>query len=350
MTSCHHDYGGAVNKHTNTPRSAVRGWRKAGAVALLLAWSLGAGMVSARVLSDEVQQALEQQDNAHVQQPGFVEVELDAALWERHYRLLDDWLSKSGQSSASATATLPDSDMGPIERAMRLIEAREGKLPRVRYHIEYRRVALPALDDWEPRAQLQISRFNLGPVLRRELLAALGAENVAAPEEFGIGPHVRWRFVIGPAQGMKAEIWRSARQLLGAAEAEAADCLGIPCLSTDLVAGPTSGWQELEQPPQFAPPLAGEFADAAAAAGIVAAAGLGPDNLGYGEMVETASPTAPQLVLLVSEGLGADPALEVLALQPAVMDDAIAQLWLRRVEMAPGVSWSQLPIYRPGRQ
>lgn len=322
-------------------------------LALLVGGALWAGSASAVVLPDEVLQALERQDNAFVRQAGYTPVELDAPFWDRYYKLLDAWFQKSGRRANPASVSMPDSDMGPIEKAVRVLEAEDGKLPRVRYHIEYRRVTLPELDYWEPRAHIQVTRFNLGPLLRREVVAAHGAENTASHEEFGIGPHVRWRFVIGPMQNQRSNPWAATRQVLSAAQAQAADCLDTPCLSTQPAEGPATGWKELDTPPQFALPATGEFSDAAAAAGSVAGAGLGPSNDGYGEAVEGIGATAPQLILVATDGLGSDPAVDVLAHEPAVMDDAIARLWTRRVEFVGGfgsVSWSQLPVYRPGRQ
>lgn len=321
------------------------------AVALLAAGAFWAGSAGATILSDEVQQALERQDKAFVEQPGYTPVELDNPYWDRYHELLDAWFQKSGHRTNPASISMPDSDMGPIEKAVRVLEAQDGKLPRVRYHIEYRRVALPELDHWEPRAHIQVTRYNLGPLLRREVVASHGAENTALPEEFGIGPHVRWRFVIGPMQGQWSNPWFATRQVLSAADAQAADCLGTPCLSTDAAEGPPSGWPELSEDAQRR--TRGKFSDPAEAAGIVAGEpppGEEDQTLGYGEMVE--GPDTPSLILVVTDGLGSDPAVDVLAHYPRVMDDAIAQIWTRRVDYGYGgpIFRSQLPVYRLGRQ
>lgn len=304
--------------------------------------------VSAAVIPEAVQQALSQQDQQYVQQQGSAAVILNAAFWADYYSQLDDWRVRTGRDDGTR-ASMPDSSMTPLERAVRLFEAVEGKLPYVRYRITYRRASLSEYDYWQPRGHIEISRFNLGRIVRDELLAAHGATHTATPEAFGIDPHVRWRLVMAPTQGLNADVQAVTRQVLNATDALAADCFGVPCLSTTLVEGPVNGWQELDAPPQFALPLVGGFTDLAAAVGSVAAAGLGPSHDGYGESIEVEGRARPQLLLVASEGLGTDPMVDVLAHQPRVMDDAIAELWQRRVEVASSVFWNERIVYRLGR-
>lgn len=310
-------------------------------------WTLfGSGTVyqaSATILPDNIQAALERQDVAYIEQPGYQLVDLDGTFWDRYYTILDEQAKKTGQVPKTNTISMPDSEMAPIERALRVLETAAGELPHVRYQIEYQPVYLPDLDYWEPRAHIQITRFNLGPTVRREVLAAYGPENTASPEEFGVGPHVRWRFVVAPVQNMKADIWMAAQQTLSPEQAQAADCFGTPCLSTEMIEGPSAEWQA------FDASVPNKFLDLAGATGLVADTALGSSNLGYGEIVEGSNASAAQLILVATDGLGSDPIIDVMAYEPVVMDDAIQSMWLRRIQIEPNVDWMQLPIYRPGR-
>lgn len=293
------------------------------------------------VAGEEVEMALEAQLQAFVGAEGFSLVDLNSDFWEAFYSTarfpaLADWNS----------VFMPDAAMGPIAHALLLLEAKEGALPRVRYHIEYRRSGLPELEDWRQRAEVKVTRYNLGPALHQETRAAYGPENTAPAASFGLGPHLRWRLVIEPIQGRQALVVAASRRILSETEALGNDCLGQPCLSTHSAWGPEHGWLAMQAAAD--PPTATSSSVVAEAAQAMSETLLGPD--GYGDPADSTHRDQPQLVLLISHGVdGSDPPTVAVAHVPNAMDDALAEFWIRRIQFGEHIDWEQLPVYRPGR-
>lgn len=309
------------------------------ALLLSLLCILGSACAGATVLPDELGQALDRQTQAFVDVDGFAPLEFEQGFWDQRY-----YTPERFPGMAESAASLPDAALRPIARAILLMEAQEGVLPHVRYQLEYLRAPSPG--DGLPLeiAHLQLTRFNLGPGLHRQAAAAYGAENVAPAAAFGIGPHLRWRLVLQPAMGQLADVSAASRRMLDEAEAGTADCLGTPCLSGDPAWGPEDGWRVLPQPPE---PEAVGSSPAATAAAALARALQGEDA--YGEPQDAVG-GRPQLILVISQGIdGQDPPLAAVGQVPNAMDDAIEQIWLRRIASATAVDWERRLVYRPGR-
>src|SRR5699024_362575 len=98
------------------------------------------------------------------------------------------------------------------------------------------------------RANVQITRFNLGPKIREELIADYGEEHAAPAEELGVGPHVSWRVVFQPIQGKLSMTSAIVRKELTDAEAEKIQCIEIPCMSLSQPRRGEEKWTATETP------------------------------------------------------------------------------------------------------
>lgn len=309
-------------------------------VPLFLLCTLGSTPIGAAVLPDETGQALDRQTRAFVATESYETIELDQAFWDERY-----YTPERFPKMAVGSPILPDARLRPVARAILLLEAHEGVLPRVRYKLEYRRAPSPDENFPLEIGHVQLTRFNLGPELRRQAVSAYGAESVAPAEAFGVGPHVRWRLVLQPAMGQLADVVAISRRVLSDAEAKAIDCLGTPCLSTEPAWGPEDGWKPLPSPPATATVSRSRPA--------IAAADLGEALQGdaaYGESSEGGSAGKPQLILVISAGIdGQDPPVAAVGQVPNALDDAIEQYWIRRIESDTSVDRERRFVHRPGR-
>src|SRR5690606_22162753 len=131
---------------------------------------------------------------------------------------------------AQSSINLPDADLDPIARSVLLVEAYEAPLPHARYRIAYSMNVAPDYPE-SRNDHVEVTRYNLGPTRRNDLKRYMPENQLANPEEFGVGPHVSWRFVLSPVMGMQAALLYASRTELSETQAQAADCLGEPCLS-----------------------------------------------------------------------------------------------------------------------
>lgn len=134
--------------------------------------------------------------------------------------------------SAQQSVFWPDSDLHALTRSMLIVEANETELPHVRYHINYSNYQ----DTEAPeitKEYVEITRYNLGPSLRADLLQSVDAEHLAPEVMFGIDPHVSWRFEMAPVMGMNADIVEATRRELSDEEAQNAMCFTQLCLSLE---------------------------------------------------------------------------------------------------------------------
>lgn len=120
-----------------------------------------------------------------------------------------------------------DVDISPIEKALLLLDTQEEPAVRVRYLLRYNEQTV----DGVTLSLISVERYNLGPTIREETIAAYGAENTAGPEAFGIGPHVRWRFVTQPTAKVPALLLAASRQEISNKSASRTSCLIRTCLS-----------------------------------------------------------------------------------------------------------------------
>lgn len=229
--------------------------------------------------------------------------------------------------------SLPDANLDPLTRSILILEANEPPLPHVRYRVTYSMDASPDIPEVQ-QAYAEVTRYNLGPSRREDLLMSVPDGQVADPAEFGVGPHVSWRFVLAPVMGMRAGLVYASRTEVPDAQARTADCLGEPCLSLSDPSGPITGWEPFTSPQSDPPPYARttDFGVATAAFGMqelwenLTADGMDP--LQY-------MPTQPHFVFVISVNVaGQEAGISGLVKQAVVMDDSVSEIWTRRLEIA----------------
>jgi hypothetical protein len=242
--------------------------------------------------------------------------------------------------------SLPDADLDPLTRSIVILEANEPPLPHVRYRVTYSMDVSPDMPEVQ-QAYAEVTRYNLGPSRREDLLMSVPDGQVADPVEFGVGPHISWRFALAPVMGMRAGLVYASRTEVPEAQARTADCLGEPCLSVADPSGPVTGWEPMTSSQSDPPPYAGttDSGVATAAFGMqelwenLTADGMDP--LRY-------MPTQPHFVFVISVNVAGQ---EGLVKQAEVMDDSVSEIWTRRLEIA-GVpaEFSRLLVPRRARQ
>lgn len=180
-----------------------------------------------------------------------------------------------------------DVDISPIETALLLTDLQEEPLQRLRYFLRYNRQTI----DGVVLSLISVERFNLGPIIRQETALAYGEENTAPPDEFGVGPHVIWRFVTQPTAKSAALLLAASRRELSEKLATRRSCLVRTCLSLDTI-DDLADWRDWQ-------PLAAPLPD-------VAYPVLTPSAFAEGE--EELRPAILALQLAMSAGLAAEDA------------------------------------------
>lgn len=288
-----------------------------------------AGPAAASQAYQQALAALEANAREFIQAQGYVAVDPDTLTGD-HYYSKDNF---PGAPNGSASMRLPDADLDPITRAILLVDAREISLPHVRYRVAY---SMNASSDVPEARQdyVEVTRYNVGPSRRNDLLASVPDGQVADPAEFGVGPNVSWRFVMAPVMGNRAALMHASRKEMPEAQAQAADCLGEPCLGLLDPAGPGMDWQPLAQPQLAPPPYAGKSVlEVTQPARVVeelwaSISSDGMDDLPYIK-------AQPPFVFVVSfNTAGQDVAVSGLARQFPVMDDSVSEIWTQRYETA----------------
>ncbi|MBQ2262302.1 MAG: hypothetical protein II336_13145 [Loktanella sp.] len=136
-----------------------------------------------------------------------------------------------------------DYPLSDAEKAILAIDALEQPLPHVRYRITSYEV--PADEDWlSPYRLVEITRFNLGPVLQADVAA--NYDGLFTPAEADPAPHVTWRWVFFSDKYMAASPVAVARRIMPAAEAAEAQCFGLPCLALTDAVGEGWDWTDLD--------------------------------------------------------------------------------------------------------
>lgn len=142
--------------------------------------------------------------------------ELDAQALER--RFVED---AAGGDPAAFRAV---NRLGPMTRALLMLDAREGPQVHARYRIRY---GMEEMGPYPPKAYttpvsfLQIDRFNMGPRRMEALPGAADGESA---------PHVSYRMAMHIMQARTAEVISVSRAELSDAAAEAMSCLDLGCL------------------------------------------------------------------------------------------------------------------------
>lgn len=310
-----------------------------------LALTVQAGSAHAVVLPDDVQAALTQRYDAFVGAQGFKRI--DTAQLRR------DWYSHARFPHEDTTAfNAPDAGINAATRALMLLESREPALAHARYRITYRMDNAPDYGGY-PNAYVEVTRFNLGPVIRADVADSIPAGVPVAPaEHFGLGPSVSWRFVMGWHQSRVADVVRASRRVLSPAQAKAMDCLGAPCLARENPHGPAGEWRPVTppstQPATYISQVNGIATAARVSERLYRQASGEQDRL-------IALPThadKPQLIFVISMNIeGQDDSADGLLHQPLLRDDAVSDIWTRRRQAGhDAIAWHQRVEHYPGRQ
>lgn len=301
-----------------------------------------AGQASASQVYQQALAALEADAAAFIQGEGYVIVDPDTLTDEQYYSKKNFPDAQNGGASIS----LPDADLDPITRAILLFDAKEASLPHARYRVAYSMNA--SFEVPEARQDyVEVTRYNVGPARRNELLAFVPEAQVAAPAEFGVGPNVSWRFVMAPVMGTRAGLLHASRKEIPDAQAQAADCLGEPCLGLVDPVGPNMDWMPVQQAPLAPPAYAGKSdGDVARPARVIEELWTSMSSEGMDDLPYTQE--QPPFVLVVSwNTAGQDVAVSGLARQFPVMDDSVSEIWTQRYEMAQSpASFSSLYVPR----
>ena len=250
-------------------------------------------------------------------------------------------------STRETSINLPDADLDPITRAMLLFESKEVSLPHARYRVTYSMNASTEV----PEARhnyVEVTRYNLGPARRNDLLGSVPDGQVAGLEEFGIGPNISWRFVMMPVMGIKSDVIYASRKEVTEAQAQAADCLGSPCLALIDPQGPDRNWNSIPSPqlPAQVYSKNNNFELTAPTRVIEELwASISSDEMD----ILPYSKEQPQFEFVVSRNtFGQDDSVSALVKQFPVMDDSISEVWTRRIEI-PNVPVEFANLYVPRR-
>lgn len=234
-------------------------------------------------------------------------------------------------SSSSTQAFHIDADLDALTRSILILEAQEFELPHVRYHIHYSEntdTEIPELT----HSYIEVTRYNLGPTLRNDLLQYLEAENVADASEFGVGPHISWRFAMAPVMGMQADVIYAARKEITDNQAQKMMCFSQPCLGLDATELPSVQTHVLDRPLLSPAKYRAQSTDGVLQPARMLkelwAAFASDEPLPYIK-------NQPQFVFVISANVvGQDSSTLGTGLQAVVLDDAIEQVWLQRTQTA----------------
>lgn len=260
------------------------------------------------------------------------------------------------------SALRSDAMVGPIEKALLLVESFEANQPdRVRYAVSYGQVIEA---DGQGTVNfidlIEVRRYNLGPQIHKATQEDYGPENTAPVEDFGVGEDVAWRFAFAPVMGNLALPLSMSRKTIGTGadqlKVDPADLCpsGAPCRqlepgvygfdlaeggnakATPFKDGPAPG---IGKPTYSAMVGEGDMAhvsSALLARWLSAAIGLteGADAPGQWRMPEMREGAGfdlgkPFVVFQLDQNLGQDIYTIGIGGVTDTMDDAIAQLWAK---------------------
>lgn len=258
---------------------------------------------------------------------GFIEQSADELVGADYYSE-KTFLEKA---SSAAAVFLPDADLDGLPRTILLLEAQEVELPHVRYHVNYNSYSDTEIPELK-HEYIEVTRYNLGPARRDDLLQYVETEHIASPAEFGVGPHVSWRFALAPNMGMQASVLYAARKEITDSAAQQSMCFAQSCLSLEAPELP-QGQTQVLAPTLLAPATY----HAENTAGMTRPARVleelwaelkSEDPLPY-------SKSFPQFVFVISMDVIGQDSLSIGAgLQTIVLDDSIAKVWLQRTQAA----------------
>lgn len=290
--------------------------RFAATIALLLA---GTSLAAAQTLDEEITSFI----NAEGFEPR------DAFALETE--LSEAWLDIDSLS--------PGGRVGPIEKAMMLADL---AIPaqRTRSEIAYGEILG---EDGAPTSFIEIRHFNLGPVIRADTADAYGEENTAPLEDFGVGDHMAWRFVLRPEMNNAAILIEASSRLITDKEASKAECSGRPCLDPYLSFDDVD-WQQIDgKLPTWPPLYPTESEDVATPAhaiaqlavfGYWANAESGEYQWTGGEHPEGARGPEPYRFIAIDRQLGQEASIDTVWRETKLNDDSLSAISFRRQEAA----------------
>lgn len=248
---------------------------------------------------------------------------------------------------AAGKALRPDHEASPLEKALLLVDALEPALPRTRTMVRYGQM----MDGDVPYSFVTVERYNFGPAIRQMAIEDYGAENVDEPEVFGVGPHVAWRVVTMPVMGQQAALVAVSRGEIADETAQVTDCGGRLCLAFEPLPDDLHQWRETGTAIELSSPYEAKTADDVAAPARIAAelaiaAGIAASHDGRmswngPEQPEAARDAGPFLFVTLDRDLGQETSIDAMLGQTLLNDDAVAELWHRRVEFPGTVSFMQ---------
>ena len=245
-------------------------------------------------------------------------------------------------------AMRPDQYASAIEKALLLVGAMEQPLPHSRYMVRYGQI----MQGETPVSLVTVERYNMGPALWQATASAFGEEDTADPEVFGIGPHVAWRIVSFPVMGQAAAIMQAARRELSDNEAAETDCGGRGCLSDHSSMDSLYPWQTSETSIDIATAYPSVYDNglsipAFAAADLLTLAGLIEADGGFPywrgpEQPEASRFGEPFLFVGIDFNLGQDDGVDAMLGQTLLNDDALEEIWFRRVQFPDASASGQI--------
>lgn len=252
------------------------------------------------------------------------------------------------------SALLPDAGLDAVTTAVLAFDHVEGVLPHARYRITYH---VKRVDDGcnvTPQAFVEVTRFNLGPARYEEVTRYVDEDHWPPQDLFATAaPHLSWRYTATPILGMAAGVGTGSRRLLETREAASMDCLGQPCLARTDASGPDGNWKSgassstssdvYREPGHRWVPGPARMAEILLAGATGAATDI--------EASEATSFERPDITIVISRDVqGQDSSASGLLRWQGLMDDAIAQEWLRlRVRPDHPPQLQERTVYRPGR-
>ena len=243
---------------------------------------------------------------------------------------------------------LPSSDLDPFVMAVLMLELHEPLLERVRYRLRYGMV-WAELEEGKaplPLSLVQLDRFNLGPAIRDTVVESMGADHVAPPEEFGVGPHTSWRLITRPIMGHSAMPLAISHQEIGDEKAAAATCFEQSCTSLEAITEEAAQWRGEAKTPVAPEETSYEVIRNRVLSPAAATEMLTADltrNL-MSEPRESAYDGRPFIELVIETGLGQDSALSAALHDTAMMDDSIKAYW-ELLQAMPGAQEGELMMH-----
>jgi Ca-activated chloride channel family protein len=240
-------------------------------------------------------------------------------------------------ADAHQSVFLPTADISPMAMAILALEAVEGTRDRVRYRVTYGIEQIPNPPKYSPLplSFIQIDRFSLGSAIRQDAITSYGAENVAPPEAFDVGPHVSWRLITGPVMGNRAVVHAIGRIALSDAQVQDMTCLKVLCLSSNMNIESAAPWGEMKETS-----LNLEVAYPVARAGLLTPAAAleqltnGDDFAKAGRPRDVPGLPDPLLEAVIEINLAQGSVLDAGMRRGELMDDSVTALW-KRITVLP---------------